>query len=51
MVLMGKEGKVTTGGYKEMRFFESYFIVACTGMMYLLLVEGNKKMMVMRVRC
>ena len=30
---MGKEGKVTTGGYSEQMVFESRFVAACTGMM------------------
>ena len=30
---MGKEGKATMGGYSEQMVIESYFSVACTGMM------------------
>ena len=30
---MGKEGKVTMGGYSEQMVFESHFSAACTGMM------------------
>ena len=42
---------MTMGGCKEMLFFESCFIAACAGMMYLFVKKIKDDVMMMKMRC